>query len=138
MARKLGVFTFVMLLGVAVAGSAATQAKPQAQKPGAAKVARATTLTASGKVVKFDAASNTLTVSTNQGEQQFMLNSTARITEGQKSVTASQLGTLTDRQVQVRYTESEGHKMASSVRIGGAPKAQVAAAPKATKTPKKG
>ena len=130
MARKLGVFTFVMLLGVAVAGSAAAQAKPQAQKPGAAKVARATTLTASGKVVKFDAASNTLTVSTNQGEQQFMLNSTARITEGQKSVAASQLGTLTDRQVQVRYTESEGHKMASSVRI--------TAAPKAPKTPKKG
>lgn len=137
MARKLGVLTVIMLLGVAVVASAA-QAKPQAQKPGATKAARATTLLASGKIVKFDAGSRTLTVSTNQGEQQFMLNTTARITEGSKSIAASELGTLTDHPVQVRYTESDGHKMASSVQITAAGKAQAKAAPKATKTPKKG
>lgn len=135
MTSKLGVFTFIMLLGAAVAASAA-QAKPAAQKATTAK-AKATTLMTAGKIVKFDAGSNTLTVSTKQGDEQFMLSPAARITEGQKSVAASQLASLTDRQVQVRYTESEGHRMASSVRIGAVPKARAETTSKTTKTPKK-
>ena len=137
MARKLGVLTFIALLSAAVAASAA-QAKPQA-KSTTTKAARATTLRAAGKVVKFDSATNTLTVSTPQGEQQFMLSSSSRITEGRKSVAASALGTFTDRQVQVRYAESGGQKMVSSIQVAAAPKAAtVKAAPKtAPKTPPK-
>jgi len=133
MTRKLGVFTLIMLLGAAVAASAA-QAKPAAQKTTAAK---ATTLMTAGKIVKFDSGSNTLTVSTKQGDELFMLSPAARIREGRKSVAASQLGSLTNRQVQVRYTESEGHKMASSVRIEAAPRARAETTSKTTRTPKK-
>jgi hypothetical protein len=136
MTSKLGVFTLMMLLGAAVTASAA-QAKPAAQKATAAKAAKATTLMTAGKIVKFDSGSNTLTVSTKQGEAQFMLSPAARIMEGRKSVAASQLASLTDRQVQVRYTESEGHKMASSVRIEASPRARTETTSKTTKTPKK-
>jgi hypothetical protein len=136
MTRKLGVFTLMMLLGAAIAASAA-QAKPAAQKATPAKAAKATTLMTPGKIVKFDSGSNTLTVSTKQGEEQFMLAPAARITEGKKTVAASQLGSLTDRPVEVRYTESEGHKMASSVRIEAAPKTHAETTSKTTKTPKK-
>ena len=134
MTRKLGVITLIMLLGAAVAASAA-QAKPAAQKATAAKATKATTLMTAGKIVKFDSGSNTLTVSTKQGDEQFMLSPAARIMEGRKSVAASQLGSLTDHQVQVRYTESEGHKMASSVRIEAASRvrAEATSKPKASK-----
>lgn len=148
MTRKLGVLAFIALLGAghpsagaapgtppAVAASAA-QAKPQA-KATPTKAARVTTLRAAGKVVKFDSASNTLTVSTPQGAQEFMLSSSSRITEGRKTVAASELGTFTDRQVQVRYTESEGHKTVSSIQVAAAPKAASAkAAPKTQGKPK--
>ena len=123
MARRLGALTFIALLAAVVAASAA-QAKPQ-RKATATKAARPTTLMSAGKVVKFDSGSNTLTVSTPQGEQQFVLSSSSRLTEGRKTVEASQLSTLTDRQVQVRYTESDGRKMVSSLRITAGPKATV-------------
>ena len=87
--------------------------------------------TAFDLVVKFDAASNTLTVTTSKGDVSFMVDSTASVTANGKKVMASDLPSHVGHKVVVRYTESNGQKMAQSVRVS-------AAAPKtasAKKTP---
>jgi hypothetical protein len=141
MTRPLGAFTVIALLGTAVAVSAA-QAKPAAPVkavPIAAKAAPApktTTLVANGKIAKFDAASNTLTVSTSQGDQQFMMAPTSTVTEDRKKVAASELGTMTDHEARIRYTESGGHKMVLSVQVMAVPRATQAKAIATKKAPK--
>ena len=106
---------------VAITGAVcAAQAKP-AQKP-AVKASKV--MTATGTVSKFDAATNTLTVTTSKGDEQFVLGSSAPLIADGKKIVASDLSTHAGNKVTVRYTESDGQKMAQSVRV-------TAAAPKA-------
>ena len=105
----------------------AAQAAPSAPTKAPAKAAvaktkapKATVITASGTVSKFDAASNALTVTTPKGDVSFMVDSTASITANGKKVMASDLPSHVGHKVVVRYTESNGQKMAQSVRVSAA------------------
>jgi hypothetical protein len=114
-----------------------TPAKPATKaalaKP--AKAAKATAITASGTVSKYDAASNTLTVTTAKGDVAFMVDSTASVTADGKKVMASELPSHVGHKVTVRYTEAGGQKTAQSVRVSmAAPK--TASAKKTTSTKK--
>ena len=70
-----------------------------------------------GTVSKFDAASNTLTVTTPKGDVAFMVDSSASVTANGKKVMARDLPSHVGHKVTVRYTESGGQKMAQSVRV---------------------
>ena len=124
--------SIIGLSGAAFAGQAtpAAPAKPAAKtalaKP--AKAAKATSITATGTVAKFDAASNTLTVTTAKGDVSFVVDSTASVTAGGKKVMASDLPSHVGNKVTVRYSESGGQKMAQSVRVS--PAASTASAKK--------
>ena len=122
----------VALSSVAFAGQA-TSTKPAAKaavaKP--AKPAKATAITATGTVSKFDAASNTLTVTTSKGDVAFVVDSTASVTANGKKVMTSDLPSHVGNKVTVHYTESGGQKMAQSVRVTSATKT-------ASASPKKG
>ena len=102
------------LSGPAFAGQA-KPAKAALAKP--AKAAKVTAITTTGTVSKFDAASNTLTVTTPKGDVAFMVDSSASITANGKKVMASDLPSHVGHKVTVRYTESGGQKMAQSVRV---------------------
>lgn len=108
--------------------SASTQTSGKAHKGAAAKSA---SHSAKGTIEKFDAASNTLTVKTASGEENFTLGTSATLHHGSKSVKAEDLGGLTGDMVKVRYTEANGAKTATSVMVSSA-----SAAKKAPKTPK--
>jgi hypothetical protein len=121
----------IALSGAAYAGQAAT-AKSASTKP--AKAAKATVITTSGTVSKFDAASNTLTVTTPKGDVAFVVDPSASIMAGSKKVMASDLPSHVGHKVTVRYTESGGQKMAQSVRVSmAAPKTASAKKTAATK-----
>jgi len=133
--RSLAIATAVLALSAPVFAAQAAPAAPTKAPAKAAvaktKAPKATVITASGTVSKFDAASNTLTVTTPKGDVSFMVDSTASITASGKKVMASDLPSHVGHKVVVRYTESNGQKMAQSVRVS-------AAAPKtasAKKTP---
>jgi hypothetical protein len=123
----------VALSSAAFAGQATTTPKPAAKaalaKP--AKPAKPTAITASGTVSKFDAASNTLTVTTSKGDVAFVVDSTASVTANGKKVMTSDLPSHVGNKVTVRYTESGGQKMAQSVHVTSAAKT-------ASASPKKG
>jgi len=102
----------------------------------ATKAPKATVITASGTVSKFDAASNTLTVTTAKGDVSFVVDSAASITANGKKVMASDLPSHVGHKVVVRYTESNGQKMAQSVRVNMA-SAKTASAKKTSTATKK-
>jgi len=123
----------VALSSVAFAGQATTTkpaAKAALAKP--AKPAKATAITATGTVSKFDAASNTLTVTTSKGDVAFVVDSTASVTANGKKVMTSDLPSHVGNKVTVRYTESGGQKMAQSVRVTNAAKTASASTKKGT------
>ncbi|HEV3214491.1 MAG TPA: hypothetical protein VGZ27_02145 [Vicinamibacterales bacterium] len=101
-----------------------------------AKASKTTSITASGTVSKFDAASNTLTVTTPKGDVAFMVDSSASIMAGGKKVMASDLPNQVGHKVVVHYTEANGMKTAQSVRVGTAA-AKTASAKKTTAATKK-
>jgi hypothetical protein len=113
-----------MLATIVMAGSAyAAQSQPasksaKASHPTASKPSP--TLMASGKIVSFDSSSQMLVVSTKNGDQQFTLNSSARITDGKKKIGADTLGSLANHQVKVRYLQSGDQKTVESVDVGSA------------------
>jgi hypothetical protein len=115
----------------------AAQAAPAAPAKAATKTAKApkmTTITASGTISKYDAASKTLTVTTPKGDVSFMVDSTASVTASGKKVMASDLPSHVGHKVVVRYTEANGQKMAQSVRVSmTAPKSASAKKTSATK-----
>jgi hypothetical protein len=128
-----------LAVALALSGAAyAGQAKPAAaaaSKP--AKAAKMTAITTSGTVTKFDAASNTLTVSTPKGDSTFVVDSSASVTANGKKVMASDLPSHVGHKVTVRYTESGGQKTAQSVRVTmAAPKTASASTKKAGTTKK--
>ena len=120
----------VALSSAAFAGQA-TITKP-ATKAALAKPAKATAITATGTVSKFDGATNTLTVTTSKGDVSFVVDSTASVTANGKKVMTSDLPSHVGNKVTVRYTESGGQKMAQSVRV------TMAAAKTASASTKKG
>jgi hypothetical protein len=115
--------------------TATPAAKPAAAKAPKAKTPKATVISASGTVTKWDAASNTLTVTTPKGDVSFMVDSTASVMANGKKVMASDLPSHVGHKVMVRYTEANGQKMAQSVRVSmaAAKSASAKKTPAATK-----
>lgn len=79
---------------------------------------------ATGTIEKFDAASNTLTVKTSTGDENFMLGTSAKLNHGSKAIKAEDLGSLTGDKVKVHYSEASGMKTATSVMVSSATKAK--------------
>jgi CO dehydrogenase/acetyl-CoA synthase alpha subunit len=70
-----------------------------------------------GTLQKFDESGKTLTVQTSKGSETLPLAPNAKINAGSKTLSASDLATHTGAKVKVRYTESNGQKMAESVTL---------------------
>jgi hypothetical protein len=130
-------FTRHLIFGVAalaVAGSAlagpqspastssSSHAKQSSKSSAAptAKPAATTTLAASGKIVSFDATSQSLTLSTSKGEERFTLDSSTRLQESSHSIAPADLAKLTGHQATVRYHDASGQKSVVSVRVSSA------------------
>jgi hypothetical protein len=131
--------TVVALSGAAYAAQTATT-KPAAEKTSttkAAKAPKATVISTSGTVSKFDAASNMLTVTTAKGDVSFAVDSSASIMANGKKVMASDLPSHVGHKVTVRYTEAGGQKTAQSVRVTTAAPKTASASAKKTGTTKK-
>jgi hypothetical protein len=113
--------------GWAHQASAQTPAvKTPAAKPAAASNRaggrRPMSLVANGTIARFDHGSNTLTIKTSKGEEQFTLPASVRIQEASRKLTVADLDTLNGRSVNIRYTESGGQRSVQSVRVSGASK----------------
>jgi len=115
MRRALGVITTVGALAVggsAYASQATGTSAPQKERKPAAQTAQVT-----GTLTNFDSASNMLTLSTPNGEETFMIGSTAMLHQGRKIITTSDLANLAGHIVTVRYAESAGAKTVETVDI---------------------
>lgn len=123
----------VSIIALSAGAAFAAQAKPAKL----AKPAKATAITARGTVSKFDAASNTLTVTTAKGDVTFVVDSTASVTANGKKVMTSDLPSHIGNKVTVRYTEAGGQKMAQSVRVTAAAPKTASASTKKPSTGKK-
>jgi hypothetical protein len=120
---------FILASSVAVLVAALAGAGLSAQTGATAKAAAATpatpkALSATGKIVGFDDATKTLTLSTAKGEEKFVLGSSARLQEGAKTITAANLSSLAGHQAKVRYTASGSDKAAESVMVSGGARAK--------------
>lgn len=100
----------------------AAQAAAGGHQKGKPMATAGTATVATGKIVKFDASANTVTIATSGGEQQFVLNSSSKIREGSKSLAAADLEKLAGHRATIRYTESNGQKMVQSLGVAGGPK----------------
>ena len=121
------------IAGTALAGPQKKSSSPSTQ-PGAVRPAKSaaaapskpaapTTLAASGKIVRFDADAQSLTLSTSKGEEQFKLEASTRLRSASHAISPSELSALTGRQATVRYHETSGQKTVLSVRVSPASKA---------------
>jgi hypothetical protein len=99
-------------------GSTQTTSKSSTHK-GMAKSATASH-SATGTIEKFDAATNTLTVKTATGDENFTLGTSAKLNHGSKALKTEDLGTMSGDKVKVRYTEANGTKTATSVMVSSA------------------
>jgi hypothetical protein len=125
--------------GAAIASQASKPATPSTHsRPAATSGTSAKSMKASnashsamGTIEKYD--SNTLTLKTSSGEEQFTLASSAHVRNGSKSIKAEDLGSLTGQRAKVRYTESNGQRTAESVMVSSSGH-KVAAKSKATKS----
>ena len=110
-----GIAALVAALGGVGYAQTTKSAKPaKTSAPAAPKAASAT-----GKIVSFDDASKTLTISTSTGEEKFVLGSSVKLNEGAKTITSANLSSLTGQQAKVRYTVSGSDKTAESVMVSG-------------------
>jgi len=123
MRRALAVITTVGALaigGSAYASQATGTSAPQKQTKPAAQTTQVT-----GTLTNFDSASNTLTLSTPNGEETFVIGSTTMLHQGRKVITTSDLANFAGHSVTVHYAESAGAKMVETVdvsRRGATPK----------------
>ena len=124
-----------MTLALAVGGSAYAAQGGTTTAP-AKKPAAQATQTMTGTFVKFDSATNMLTLSTSKGEETFKLGPKASIREGEKTVAAADLGKYSGHQVTVHYVESAGQKMAESVMLSPRPSETKPAGTSGTEKPK--
>ena len=109
---------------IAVASVAALIMAVPAFAAPAKTVKAAKAMTLSGTLQKVDG--QTLTVQTAKGPEMVMLESSSQIRRAGKTVTPADLGGQSGSRVTVRYTESDGHKMAQSVTLAAAKTAKVA------------
>ena len=127
--RKIMAAVNVSLLALAVgvvAAVAAPPAKstssPKSSSSAAAKAAKASTAathTVSGTLESFDATARTLTVKGSKSTWTFNASS-AQAWEGSKSIGVDELSSHTGAKVTVKYTDHDGQKSASSVRLAAA------------------
>jgi len=118
MRRALAVITTVGALaagGSAYASQATGTSAPQKARKAAAQTAQTAQVT--GTLTNFDSTSNTLTISTPNGEETFMIGSTAMLHQGRKAITTSDLANLAGHIVTVRYAESAGAKTVETLDI---------------------
>lgn len=120
MRRAMTIMTTVVALAIAATALAAQATKAPATKASAAASKPAMAHSASGKIAKFDAATNTLTISTGKGEESFKLASSTTIHQGSKTVMANDLANLTGQNAKIRYSETSGQKTATSVMVSAA------------------
>jgi hypothetical protein len=124
----LGAAVILAFTAAAFASQASKPANPsQAQHKLAASAstagkakAHASSHSATGTIEKYE--SNMLTLKTSSGDEQFALGTSARIRNGSKSIKADDLSGLTGQRAKVRYTESNGQRMAQSIMVSGTSK----------------
>ena len=126
MRRAMTIMTAVVALAVGGTTLAAQATKAPAAASKAAKAAAT-----SGKITRFDAATNTLTITTTKGDETFTLASNSTLRQGSKTIAPSDLTSLMGQNAKVRYSEAGGRKTAESVMVSGAKTA--AKAPKTKK-----
>jgi hypothetical protein len=112
--RKVTIAFGIAALVAALGGVGYAQTTKSA-KP--AKTAAPKAASATGKIVSYDDASKTLTISTSKGEEKFVLGSSAKLNEGAKTITAANLSSLAGQQAKVHYTVSGTDKTAESVMV---------------------
>jgi hypothetical protein len=118
----LNVSLLALAVGVVTAAAAAPPAKSATPKsssssaPKAAKASTPATHTVSGTVESFDATAKTLTVKGSKSTWTFST-SAAQAWEGSKSIGVDELSSHTGAKVTVKYTDHDGQKSASSVRL---------------------
>ena len=121
----LNVSLLALAVGVVTAAAAAPPAKSATPKssssstPKAAKASTPATHTVSGTVESFDATAKTLTVKGSKSTWTFST-SAAQAWEGSKSIGVDELSSHTGAKVTVKYTDHDGEKSASSVRLTAA------------------
>lgn len=125
MSRRFGTWGLAIVTSLALAGAtsaaplqtaAGTSGKPSQSKAGS-KSSSAAEHSVTGTLEKFDANSKTLTVHTQKGSETLMLDNDAKIQQGTKALTASDLSAHTGSHVRVRYVDNNGQKMAKEIRL---------------------
>jgi hypothetical protein len=127
--RKIIAVVNVSLLALAVgvvaaaaappAKSTSSPAKSSSSAPKTAKASTPATHTVSGTLESFDATAKTLTVKGAKSTWTFNASS-AQAWEGSKSIGVDELSSHTGAKVTVKYTDHDGEKSASSVRLAAA------------------
>jgi len=101
------------------AKSPSAPAKSSSSAPKAAKASAPATHTVSGTLESFDPTAKTLTVKGAKSTWTFSASS-AQAWEGSKSIGVDELSSHTGAKVTVKYTDHDGEKSASSVRLTAA------------------
>ena len=110
----------------AAPAAAAPAAAPAAAAPAkAAPAAKAKTMSISGTVVSTDAIANTIVVKDKKGEETISIAPTSKIMQGKKELKLADVSK--DQKVTVKYTEENGAKTASSIKVSAAAPAKKAA-----------
>jgi phage baseplate assembly protein gpV len=127
--KKIIALVNVSLLALAVGVVAAAAAPPaktsspakssSSTAPKAAKASTPATHTVSGTLESFDPSAKTLTVKGAKSTWTFSASS-AQAWEGSKSIGVDELSSHTGAKVTVKYTDHDGEKSASSVRLAAA------------------
>jgi len=102
----------------AATAAAAAPAAPAADAKAAPAAKPGKAMTLAGTVVSSDAIANTLVVKGSKGEETFSIAPTTKIMMGKKEVKIADIAK--DEKVTVKYTEENGAKTASAVKISAA------------------
>jgi pyruvate dehydrogenase E2 component (dihydrolipoamide acetyltransferase) len=103
----------------------AAPAAPAAPAAKAEKAPAAKTVSISGTVVSTDAIANTIVVKTKKAEETVSIAPTSKIMLGKKEIKLADVSK--DQKVKVSYTEENGAKTATSVKVSAAAPAKKAA-----------
>jgi hypothetical protein len=117
--RKIIAVVNVLFLALAVGAVSAAAAPKSAAAPKAAKASAPATHSVSGTIESFDASAKTLTVKGAKSTWTFST-SDAQAWEGSKSIGVDELSSHTGAKVTVKYTDHDGQKSASSIRLSAA------------------
>ena len=125
----------ILATGMAVAFAGALAGNAFAQTPAKSPAAPKTTAskstsksaaakpaahTASGTIESYDATAHSLTIKGAKASSTFDVGMDTKVWSGSKSVTVDELSSDTGRKATVKYTEADGKKTASSVRVAAA------------------